>query len=197
MAIISETKKVMKRAATKQAMGALCSGPVRADFGKKSAPIEGLKFDLIGPGEQPRTQVAKRLSKWIIRFGKTGTEKVFSVHAAVVGGIGISVADALKSDLNINDKQMAEALGTSESTLLRWRKAGKDLDEVASDRLVRYIKILEIATEVFGDTQKAQSWLKRPQFGLAGEIPLELMKSEVGAREVESLLMRIEHGVLA
>jgi len=143
-----------------------------------------------------RTQTSKHLGKWIIKF-RTGAEKTFLIHAAVERGIGISVADALKGDLNINDKQMAEALGTSESTLLRLRKAHKDLDEIASDRLVRYARIVEIAAEVFDDIRKAQSWLKRPQVGLAGKIPLDLMKSEVGAREVENLLMRIEHGVLA
>ena len=191
MATTSETKKTKKRVSAKQSMSAACWS-VRAE----SAPIALFNYELIKPGEA-RTQVTKQLGKWIIRFRTTGAEKAFSVHAAVVRGIGISVADALKGDLNINDKQMAEALGTSESTLLRLRKADKDLDEVASDRLVRYARILEIATEVFGDTQKARSWLKRPQFGLAGKIPLELMKSEAGAREVESLLMRIEHGVLA
>ena len=145
---------------------------------------------------QARTQTSKHLGKWIIKF-RTGAENTFLLHAAVERGIGVSVADALKGDLNINDKQMAEALGTSESTLLRLRKAHKDLDEIASDRLVRYARIVEIAAEVFDDIRKAQSWLKRPQVGLAGKIPLDLMKSEVGAREVENLLMRIEHGVLA
>ena len=143
-----------------------------------------------------RTQTSKHLGKWIIKF-RTGAENTFLIHSAVERGIGVSVADALKGDLNINDKQMAEALGTSESTLLRLRKAHKDLDEIASDRLVRYARIVEIAAEVFDDIRKAQSWLKRPQVGLAGKIPLDLMKSEVGAREVENLLMRIEHGVLA
>ena len=151
---------------------------------------------LVVKKEKPRTLVTKRLDEWIVKIGKKGVG-IVPLHGAIMHGIGIAVADALKNDLNINDRQMAEALGTSESTLLRLRKAHKDLDEVASDRLVRYARILEIATEVFEDKQKAQSWLKRPQFGLGDKVPLELMKSEMGAREVENLLMRIEHGVLA
>jgi putative toxin-antitoxin system antitoxin component (TIGR02293 family) len=171
---------------------------VKQSKGVPSGEIEGIRrFAVIRPKEEARTEVSKRLGKWLIKFRKIGTSEVFTIHSAVERGIGIFVADALKVDLNINDKQMAEALGTSESTLLRLRKAGKDLDEVASDRLVRYARILEIATEVFEDAHKARSWLKRPQFGLAGQVPLELMRTEVGAREVESLLMRIEHGVLA
>jgi putative toxin-antitoxin system antitoxin component (TIGR02293 family) len=196
MATSRETKKTKGTGGSMQS--AACIGSVPAGPGEASASIVGtMWYRLTRPGEKARTHVTKELGKWVIKFRKKGASEGFIIHAAVKQGIGIDVADALKVDLHINDKQMAEALGTSESTLLRLRKAGKDLDEVASDRLVRYARILEIATEVFDDAEKAQSWLKRPQFGLAGEIPLELMKSEVGAREVENLLMRIEHGVLA
>ena len=37
-------------------------------------------------------------------------------------------------------------------------------------------------------------WLRSPALGLGGAVPLEF-KTEVGAREVENLLGRIEHGV--
>ncbi|MBI1820097.1 MAG: DUF2384 domain-containing protein [Nitrospirae bacterium] len=144
-----------------------------------------------------RTEVTKRLVMYVLK-NKPGTEgEAFAIHKAIMHGIDFSVADTLKKELNFNDKEIADVLGTSESTFLRWRKSNKDLDNNASDRLVRFARILEIATGVFDDKLKAWSWLKRPQFGLGGKIPIELMKSETGAREVESLLMRIEHGVLA
>ena len=38
-------------------------------------------------------------------------------------------------------------------------------------------------------------WLTSPQVGLGGAIPLEYAETEVGAREVENLLGRIEYGV--
>ena len=41
----------------------------------------------------------------------------------------------------------------------------------------------------------ARQWLNAPQFGLGGAIPLEYAGTEVGAREVEDLLGRIEYGV--
>jgi len=196
MATSRAAKKTKEAAVSKQSVP--CAGSVSAGLVGESAPlVKAIRYKFTGPGEKARTEVAKELGKWVIKLRKKGTSEGFIIHSAVKQGIGMDVADALKVDLRINDKQMAEALGTSESTLLRLRKAGKDLNEVASDRLVRYARILEIATEVFDDAKKAQSWLKRPQFGLAGEIPLDLMKSEVGTREVENLLMRIEHGVLA
>ena len=39
------------------------------------------------------------------------------------------------------------------------------------------------------------SWLRSQQLGLGGEVPLDYAESEVGAREVEDLLGRIEFGV--
>lgn len=143
-----------------------------------------------------RTEIAKRLYAYVSKELATEGE-AFAIHEAIMHGIDFSVADTLKNELNFNDNQIADILGTSESTLLRWRKAHKELDHNASGRLVSFARILELATGVFDDKLKAWSWLKRPQFGLGGKVPIDLMKSETGAREVENLLMRIEHGVLA
>lgn len=60
----------------------------------------------------------------------------------------------------------------------------------------QYARILKLATAVFEDKQKAISWLSRPQVGLGDKVPLEMIETEDGAREVENLLGRIEHGVL-
>ena len=55
--------------------------------------------------------------------------------------------------------------------------------------------MFSIASEVLEDADAAARWLKSPQRGLAGAIPLELARSDVGARLVETLLGRMEHGV--
>jgi len=46
-----------------------------------------------------------------------------------------------------------------------------------------------------GDTKAARRWLSNPQPALGGAIPLKLAETEVGAREVEAAIGRIEHGV--
>jgi uncharacterized protein (DUF2384 family) len=43
--------------------------------------------------------------------------------------------------------------------------------------------------------EAGRAWLTCEQVGLGGEIPLAYAETEVGAREVEDLLGRIEHGV--
>ena len=51
------------------------------------------------------------------------------------------------------------------------------------------------AVEVMESEKNARQWLTAPQFGLGGAVPLEYAETEVGAREVEDLLGRIEQGV--
>ena len=55
---------------------------------------------------------------------------------------------------------------------------------------------LDMAVALFeGDIAAARKWLQMPQRGLGGETPLDFASTEVGAREVENLIGRLEHGV--
>jgi putative toxin-antitoxin system antitoxin component (TIGR02293 family) len=60
---------------------------------------------------------------------------------------------------------------------------------------VRYQRLLEKADDVFGDAASAREWLTHKQPGLGGAVPLDFARTEIGAREVENLLGRIEYGV--
>jgi putative toxin-antitoxin system antitoxin component (TIGR02293 family) len=81
-------------------------------------------------------------------------------------------------------------------TLANRRKLGT-LTPEQSDRLVRVARVLAAAEETFGSREKAGIWLRRPTTVLAGERPLELLDTDEGAREVETLLGRIAHGIAA
>lgn len=81
-------------------------------------------------------------------------------------------------------------------TLANRRKLGT-LTAEQSDRLLRVARVLAIAEETFGDAKKAGTWLRRPTTPLAGERPLDLLDTDEGVREVETLLGRIAHGIAA
>jgi putative toxin-antitoxin system antitoxin component (TIGR02293 family) len=51
------------------------------------------------------------------------------------------------------------------------------------------------ALSVLGGIDEARQWLNSSQLGLGGAVPLDYAETELGAREVESLLGRIEYGV--
>lgn len=92
-------------------------------------------------------------------------------------------------------KEVGEIVRISPRTLTR-RKAEGKLTSEESDRLLRASRLFQKAKELFeGDVVAARRWLSSPNEALAGKAPLDFAKSEVGAREVEHLIVRLEHGV--
>ena len=64
-----------------------------------------------------------------------------------------------------------------------------------SERILRIGRLYDLACEVLGSPAAARRWLSRPVQALGGAVPLEHADTEPGAREVEDLLGRVEHGV--
>jgi putative toxin-antitoxin system antitoxin component (TIGR02293 family) len=75
------------------------------------------------------------------------------------------------------------------------RKKEERLRADESDRLFRVARIAVQATEVLGSVEKASRWLHRPNLALGDQAPLKLLDTDIGARQVEEILGRIEHGV--
>jgi DNA-binding protein HU-beta len=63
--------------------------------------------------------------------------------------------------------------------------------------LFRMLEIQALADRVFGDEKKANTWLRRPNSSMSGQIPLDLMKDELGAAVVREALEQIDHGIFA
>ena len=109
-------------------------------------------------------------------------------------GLRFSELETLQSSIDLPFEQLAAKLAISRSTLQRRKAAGR-LSPDESDKVMRLSRLLEHATKVFGDIEKARAWLKFPQRGLGGAVPLDYAETEVGAREVDDLLGRIEYSV--
>ena len=89
------------------------------------------------------------------------------------------------------------ALVVPKRTLAR-RKAAKELLTIEeTDKALRLERIAAQAEHVFGDPEKAHRWLRKAKRELNGETPLAYLASEGGARVVEEMLFRIEHGIFA
>jgi putative toxin-antitoxin system antitoxin component (TIGR02293 family) len=82
-------------------------------------------------------------------------------------------------------------------TLTRRKREGRFLPD-ESDRLLRASRLFGRTLELFeGDRQAATDWLTSAQPALGGATPLDLARTDVGAREVERLIHRLEHGVFS
>jgi putative toxin-antitoxin system antitoxin component (TIGR02293 family) len=54
------------------------------------------------------------------------------------------------------------------------------------------------ALELFeGDAEAARRWFTTPAIGLGGKAPIALCRSDVGTREVEAFIDRLEGGILS
>ncbi len=81
---------------------------------------------------------------------------------------------------------------------LKHRKARKEaLSRDESDKLARLIRIYDQAARVLGDREKALHWLRKPLRRFTGRTPLEMLRTEFGARMVEEMLGQTDYGMFA
>jgi putative toxin-antitoxin system antitoxin component (TIGR02293 family) len=146
----------------------------------------------------------KQTAKAARSFGKglvalhIATEKPNPSPAQVVrvvqAGLDFGELEALRQQLDLPLDRLAGQLGLARATLHR-RKASGRLTTDESDKVVRFARLLGHAVHLFGSVEEARRWLKAPQRGLGGAVPLDYAQTEAGAREVENLLGRIDYGV--
>jgi len=89
------------------------------------------------------------------------------------------------------------ALVIPKRTLARRRARREQLTVEETDRALRLARIAKLAERVFGNSEKAHRWLRKPKQVLKGATPVQFLASEASARVVEGMLHRIQHGMFA
>jgi putative toxin-antitoxin system antitoxin component (TIGR02293 family) len=82
-------------------------------------------------------------------------------------------------------------------TLAHRKTRHEALSHDESDRAVRIARITSLAEEVFGDDAKASRWLRKAKSRFEGRAPMELLRTEAGARLVEEMLLQLDYGFAA
>ena len=112
-------------------------------------------------------------------------------------GLAFKAFERLCRSLDLSAKELAGLIQISPRTLAR-RKGHGRLRPDESDRLVRVARVFGRAIDLFeGDAKGARTWLAKGNAALGGVSPLEMVTSEVGAREIDGLIGRLEHGVFS
>ncbi len=73
------------------------------------------------------------------------------------------------------------------------RRSKLSLDE--SQRTERLARVVALAEALWENEREARAFLNRPHPLLEGETPLDVARTELGARRVERLLHDVEHGL--
>jgi putative toxin-antitoxin system antitoxin component (TIGR02293 family) len=82
-------------------------------------------------------------------------------------------------------------------TLVHRRSRREALTHDESDRAVRIARISSLAEDVFGNDEKAGRWLRKAKTRFDGRSPLEMLRTEAGARLVEEMLLQLDYGFAA
>lgn len=119
----------------------------------------------------------------------------FDQVQAVRKGLTPAVFDRVVKHYGLTADEAAVII--SRRTLARRRNNKERLSTNESSRLDRLMRVLAQAEETFGSPERAVAWLRRPNRALQGTAPMEILDSDRGARTVENLLGRIDHGIFA
>jgi len=135
--------------------------------------------------------------------GKYTAENLLGIETAdnlklakkVEAGFSFAALEKLGKTTGLSLERLRVAVRITPRTLTRRRKE-KKLSPEESDRLVSVSRLLAQTFELFeGNTEAGMRWFQSPNRALNGQSPLQVAATETGAREVENLIGRLEHGV--
>lgn len=129
-------------------------------------------------------------------MSQTGAASLDDLREAVRHGLPFASLEALAVQLELPLQRLATLLGVPPRTGAR-RKQAQQLTPQESDRLYRIARLLAQAVEVLGSLEQARIWFKSPNRALGGELPLDLLDTEIGARQVDEVLIRLNFGLFS
>ena len=113
----------------------------------------------------------------------------------VEAGFSYRAFERFQRNVDLPIEELATLVQIKVRTLARRREAGR-LTPEESDRLLRATRVFGKALALFeGDIDAARSWFSAPARALGDRTPQDVAATELGAREVENLIGRLEHGV--
>ncbi len=103
---------------------------------------------------------------------------------------------AILSSLN-KERLADDLLGISLKTILRYARQGKFLLPSYTERVLKLMALYRKGIEVFGEKTYFNNWLRKPAFGIGGQIPYDFLALTTGIDLVMDELRRIEFGDLS
>lgn len=109
-------------------------------------------------------------------------------------GFPADLIQGVRLAFGLEDRELETLLHASMSTLEKRRRAHKNLDPVASERLDRIATLSHLAEAIFETPVTATQWMSTPNKALGGSAPIMLCETEIGAKQVRRVLKALEWG---
>ncbi len=125
------------------------------------------------------------------------TKNNLGLARRVEKGLAFDSMESLSKKTGLPLEQIRTAVRITPRTMTRRRNENR-LSPEESDRLVSISRLLALAIQLFGGrVSNATRWFTSPARALGMQSPIEVASTEVGSREVENLIGRLEHGVFS
>jgi putative toxin-antitoxin system antitoxin component (TIGR02293 family) len=135
-------------------------------------------------------------SYWYVSLLGLQVRDPIRILRLVEQGLEFRALERFQKNTQFSTSDLAGLVAITLRTLHRRKEQGR-LEPDESDRLLRVSRVFGKTLQLFeGDAEAARSWLSTPAKALGGERPITLARTDLGSREVEALIDRLEHGVL-
>jgi putative toxin-antitoxin system antitoxin component (TIGR02293 family) len=123
--------------------------------------------------------------------------EISSLMNAARRGLSWAAIRRFLNSTGFSQQDLAHYLDIPERTFARRREAG-GFGSRESEQLLRLAEIYQAALDLFdGDAKSTLAWLTSAVRGLGNARPIDMARSEFGAREVRDMIGRLQDGVFS
>jgi putative toxin-antitoxin system antitoxin component (TIGR02293 family) len=112
-------------------------------------------------------------------------------------GLPAAMFEQVAATLGLSSTSLAAKLGIARRTVTRKRGNGAPLSSETSEKLLRVARIRNLGRLLFSTDQAVSEWLSKTDTALGDMAPIDVLDTDLGAREVENLLRSLAHGQFA
>lgn len=127
----------------------------------------------------------------------TDDRGVLSLINVIREGLNYQTYNAVANASSFSTQEWSVILDVSERTLQRYKKEKLKFNSLHSERILQIAMLNKLGSQVFGEKESFEHWLKTENLALGKSKPKDLLDSTFGIEMVKDELHRIEHGVLA
>lgn len=123
--------------------------------------------------------------------------KTLELADMVSEGLEFAAWEAFLENTHLSQDLLLWLTHIKKSTLYRRKERGL-FDLLESEQLIRVARVFGKILNLYdGNLAAVLRWVEKPHRFLGKRTPLQLMQTEIGANEVESLIGRMAHGVFS
>jgi putative toxin-antitoxin system antitoxin component (TIGR02293 family) len=132
-----------------------------------------------------------------VSYQALGNRSILSLIHTVRQGISFAAFMKLLDKSPFSISEWSSFLHLSERTMQRYKKEEKVFDPIYSEKILEITLLCNKGVEVFGNSERFNSWLSATNIALGNVRPKELLDNTFGISLLKDEIGRIEHGVLA